>query len=86
MVMKYSANCAAVVVLREETGPLLTTRVARDRPCFRHAGIPIHAGRQGVRALWLERIRYFLYYVEADDTAVEILALWHGSRGSRPRL
>jgi plasmid stabilization system protein ParE len=49
------------------------------------AGIPIRAKRAGVRALWLDRIGYFLYYVEAEDGAIEILSLWHASRGSRPR-
>jgi plasmid stabilization system protein ParE len=41
----------------------------------------------GVRRLHLGRIRYDLYYrlVEAPRR-LEILALWHASRGSRPSL
>jgi plasmid stabilization system protein ParE len=50
-----------------------------------HAGIPVRAKRIGIRALWLDRIGYFIYYVEAPDDVIEILALWHASRGTRPR-
>ena len=51
-----------------------------------HIGTPIRARRLGVRALWLDRIGYYLYYVEISDQMIEILALWHASRGSRPKL
>lgn len=51
-----------------------------------HIGTPTRARRFGVRSLWLERIGYFIYYVETPDGFIEILALWHASRGSRPRL
>jgi plasmid stabilization system protein ParE len=37
----------------------------------------------GVRRLHLYRIRYYLYYRVIDDT-VEVLALWHTSRGHGP--
>lgn len=42
---------------------------------------------RGVRRLHLGRIRYHLYYraVEEHQT-VEVLALWHTSRGSEPPL
>lgn len=41
----------------------------------------------GVRRLLLDRIRYYLYYCHRQKPpAVEILALWHTSRGSQPRL
>jgi len=49
-------------------------------------GIVVRARRGIVRALWLERIGYFLYYKILDDGAVEILRFWHASRGSRPKL
>ena len=49
-------------------------------------GTRVRAKRIGVRALWLERIGYLIYYVEAPNGVIEILALWHASRGSRPRL
>jgi len=51
-----------------------------------HIGTPIRARRVGVRAVWIERIGYYMYYVEISDEVVEILALWHASRGSRPKL
>lgn len=41
----------------------------------------------GVRRLHLGRIRYYLYYrVKDDPQRVEILALWHASRGTGPDL
>jgi plasmid stabilization system protein ParE len=51
-----------------------------------HVGRIVRARRGTVRALWLERIGYFLYYRILDDATVEILRFWHASRGSRPRL
>ena len=52
-----------------------------------HVGTIIRARRRGiVRALWLERIGYFLYYRILDDGSVEIMRFWHASRGSRPKL
>lgn len=39
----------------------------------------------GVRRLFLSRIGYFLYYRVASDS-LEVLALWHSSRESQPRL
>ncbi|HXU52181.1 MAG TPA: type II toxin-antitoxin system RelE/ParE family toxin [Casimicrobiaceae bacterium] len=39
----------------------------------------------GIRRLHLARIRYYLFYrIRAD--VVEVLALWHASRGSGPEL
>jgi plasmid stabilization system protein ParE len=38
-----------------------------------------------VRRFTVRRIRYAVYY-RYDDAVVEILAVWHTSRGSRPRL
>jgi len=41
----------------------------------------------GVRRIHLSRIHYYLYYrVREDRKAVEVLALWHTSRGSGPGL
>jgi len=41
----------------------------------------------GVRRIHLSRIHYHLYYrVREPPEAVEILALWHASRGSGPSL
>jgi plasmid stabilization system protein ParE len=49
-------------------------------------GSPVRARQFGVRRLWLDRIRYFIYYREVEPDIIEILAVWHGSRGRRPRL
>jgi plasmid stabilization system protein ParE len=41
----------------------------------------------GTRRVYLTRIRYYVYFQIADDEElVEILALWHASRGSGPPL
>ncbi len=41
----------------------------------------------GVRRIHLSRIHYYLYYrVRESPEVVEILALWHTSRGSGPQL
>jgi len=37
---------------------------------------------QGVRRIYLSRVRYYLYYrVTTSPQQVEVLALWHASRG-----
>ncbi len=38
-----------------------------------------------VRRVHLSRIRYYIYY-RVRPTQVEVLALWHGSRGEEPAL
>jgi plasmid stabilization system protein ParE len=40
---------------------------------------------KGVRRVHLSRIRYHVYYRASSDT-VEVLALWHSSRGRGPEL
>jgi plasmid stabilization system protein ParE len=46
-----------------------------------------HARVSGLRRVLLGRVRYHLYYrVSEDMVAVEVLALWHTSRGTPPRL
>jgi len=41
----------------------------------------------GVRRIHLSRIRYHLYYrVKDSPKVIEVLALWHTSRGSGPGL
>lgn len=52
------------------------------------AGQPVrHAQIDGLRRLLLGRVRYYLYYQVNDDSeAVEVLALWHTSRGGSPPL
>lgn len=39
----------------------------------------------GVRRLLVGRIRYFIYYRVTPDT-VDVLAVWHVSRGEQPAL
>lgn len=45
----------------------------------------VHEGSRtpGVRRLLVGRIRYFIYYRATQDT-LEVLAVWHASRGVRP--
>jgi len=41
----------------------------------------------GIRRLHLPRVHYYLYYrVTSHAEAVEILALWHTSRGTSPKI
>jgi plasmid stabilization system protein ParE len=49
-------------------------------------GEPLGAANRGLRQLYIGRIGYFIYYRVVDDDLVEVLAIWHASRGSRPRL
>jgi hypothetical protein len=46
----------------------------------------LNATLAGVRRVHLSRIRYDVYYrvVDKPSKRVEILALWHSSRGTRP--
>ncbi len=48
-------------------------------------GSAVRGRRAGIRRLWLDRIRYFIYYRELEPDLIEILAVWHGSRKSQPR-
>jgi plasmid stabilization system protein ParE len=50
------------------------------------SGSRVKARRIGVRRVWLGRIGYFLYYREGDSDIIEVLALWHAARRSRPQL
>ncbi len=55
-----------------------------------HPGIGARATNvrlAGVRRIHLARVRYHLYYrVTGASEAIEVLALWHSSRGSAPRI
>ncbi|MGH8677083.1 MAG: type II toxin-antitoxin system RelE/ParE family toxin [Burkholderiales bacterium] len=49
-------------------------------------GAPVSNVRaQGVRRLHLARIHYFLYY-RTRSAEVQVLAIWHTSRGTGPNL
>lgn len=40
-----------------------------------------------VRRVFLTRIRYYLYFqLSRDEQVVEVVAFWHGNRGSLPDL
>ena len=43
------------------------------------------ARTKGVRRLLVGRIRYFIYYRATSDT-LDVLAVWHVSRGRQPSL
>lgn len=49
-------------------------------------GSPVRGRRIGIRRLWLDRIRYFVYYRKVEPDIIEILAVWHGARRPPPRL
>jgi plasmid stabilization system protein ParE len=53
---------------------------------FPHAGEAIrHPGIPKLRRVLLSRVQYHLYYtVFVADRVVEVLALWHTSRGRKP--
>ena len=54
----------------------------------RHPGIGVACEGtrvNGVRRLLVGRIRYFIYYRATADT-LEVLAVWHVSRGRQPAL
>ena len=46
-----------------------------------------HSQIDGLRRVLLGRTQYHLYYaLSEDDSVVEVLSLWHTSRGKPPRL
>jgi plasmid stabilization system protein ParE len=54
------------------------------RPAF--VGRPL-LQQPNVRRVYLQRIRYYVYFRMTDHGAtVDIVALWHGSRGDKPDL
>ncbi len=47
----------------------------------------VHSRIIGLRRVLLARTQYYLYYVVSEDVAmVEVLSLWHTSRGTPPRI
>ena len=52
---------------------------------YPESGEHVRRGRLGdVRRVLLERVQYHVYYRLRRDDVVEILAVWHTSRGTRP--
>jgi plasmid stabilization system protein ParE len=69
-------------VFREEIERALELVSAQPQIGVRAANVRL----AGVRRIHLSRIHYHLYYrVKESPDMVEILALWHTSRGSGPR-
>jgi plasmid stabilization system protein ParE len=74
---------AAPAMLAEELESAYT--LIEDLP-FAAETVP-HSRIAGLRRVLLGRAQYHLYYVVTEDAGViEILALWHTSRGRGPRL
>jgi plasmid stabilization system protein ParE len=60
-----------------------TLNILREQP---QVGTDVEdASSTGVRRIYLDRTRYWVYYRVRRDT-LEVLSLWHGSRGSDPAL
>jgi len=49
-------------------------------------GIPVPSRRPGIRRVFLDRLRYYLYYRIRLDGDIDVVAIWHASRGAQPRL
>lgn len=45
-----------------------------------------NAALDGIRRVHLARVHYHLYYRVTPEPAIEVLALWHTSRGDEPSL
>ena len=74
---------AAPTMLVDELEAAYTLIV--DMP-FAGEGVP-HSRISGLRRVLLGRTQHYLYYVVSEDAAVvEVLSLWHTSRGRPPRL
>ena len=51
------------------------------------AQVALDPSMKGVRRIVLQGTRYLLYFrVREEQGVVEVLRLWHASRGARPRL
>jgi plasmid stabilization system protein ParE len=49
-------------------------------------GAPYRSSRHGnVRRYLIDRIRYYIYFRITDDS-IQVLRIWHASRGTPPRL
>ena len=50
------------------------------------AGTAVRTRQGNVRRVLLARVRYYVYYRVTSAGEVEVLALWHASRGRAPHL
>ena len=72
---------AAPGAVRIDIGEALA--LLAQQPGFGAAYVGVRT--QGVRRLLVGRIRYFIYY-RVTTEALEVLAVWHVSRGKQPAL
>ena len=72
---------AAPALLREELREAF--RVLADHP--RMGAMALESSAQGIRRLFLRGTRYFVYY-SVHNGDVEVLRIWHASRGTGPAL
>jgi plasmid stabilization system protein ParE len=78
----WAENCpAAPGAIRTDIGNALTLLAGQPGIGAAYEG----ARTQGVRRLLVGRIRYFICYRATRDT-LEVLAVWHVSRGKQPSL
>ena len=59
-------------------------QIIASQPMIRARAINVKLA--GVRRVHLARIHYRLYYRVTSEPAIEVLALWHTSRGTSPEL
>ena len=72
---------AAPNAVREELQQLLPLIAVQPRMGSRATNVKL----EGVRRIHIRRIRYYLYFhVIGVPEFVEVVALWHSSRGSGP--
>lgn len=72
---------AAPGAIRQDLAEILSVLVNQPG-----VGVPTRRGRiRGLRRVTLTRVRYYLYY-RASGRVLEVLALWHTSRGRQPPL
>lgn len=70
---------AAPGAVRKDIGEALALLAEQPGIGTTHEG----ARLKDVRRLLVGRIRYFIYYRTTSD-AIEVLAVWHASRGKQP--
>lgn len=50
-----------------------------------HSGVSLRGRRRGLRRIVLHKTRYYVYYrIDEADREVEVMAVWHTSKGSGP--
>ena len=79
--MNSSVSTLSLVTMRSGASPAFV--LIAEHPSV--GARALNASLTGVRRIYLSRIRCHLYYrVRPAPEVVEVLALWHASRGSDP--